>query len=105
MAVDIERKRPILGKVYGGLSGPAIKPVSLRMVHQVANTVDIPVIGIGGISDWRDVVEFIMCGASLVQVGTALFADPAAPTQIIDGLFKYCGREGVLGLEGIRGII
>ncbi len=105
IAVDIERKRPVLGNVYGGLSGPAIKPVALRMVHQVAKAVSIPVIGIGGISNWRDAVEFIMCGASLVQVGTALFADPAAPVKIIEGLSEYCEREGISDLGEIRGII
>lgn len=104
-AVDIERKRPILGNVYGGLSGPAIKPVALRMVHQVAKAVNIPIIGVGGISTWRDAVEFVMCGASLVQVGTALFADPAAPANIIKGLNEYCKREGIAGLGEVKGVI
>ena len=105
MAVDVERKRPVLGNVYGGLSGPAIKPVALRMVHQVARAVDIPIVGVGGITTWHDAVEFIMCGASLVQVGTALFADPAAPTKIIGGLKEYCEGEEIPDLREIRGVI
>jgi dihydroorotate dehydrogenase (NAD+) catalytic subunit len=105
MAVDVELRKPLLGNVYGGLSGPAIKPVALRMVHQVAEAVEIPVIGIGGITTWRDALEFIMCGASLVQVGTALFTDPAAPTKIIEGLKAYCEREGISDLGEIRGVI
>ncbi|MCP4231695.1 MAG: dihydroorotate dehydrogenase [bacterium] len=105
MAVDVERRKPVLGNIYGGLSGPAIKPVALRMVHQVAKAVGIPIVGIGGITTWRDAVEFIMCGATLVQVGTALFADPAAPTKIIEGLNEYCEREGISDLGDIRGII
>ncbi len=105
MALDIDAKKPVLGNVYGGLSGPAIKPVALRMVHQVAKAVNVPVIGLGGISIWRDAVEFIMCGASLVQAGTALFSDPSAPTKIIGGLVDYCAREGIKDLSEIRGII
>jgi len=105
MALDIERKKPVLGNIYGGLSGPAIKPVAVRMVHQVAKAVDIPVVGLGGITSWRDAIEFIMCGASLVQVGTALFADPAAPVKIIEGLDEYYEREGISDLGEIRGDI
>ncbi len=89
MAVDIETLRPRLTNNCGGLSGPAIKPVALAMVHKVYNMVRIPIIGIGGISDYRDAIEFLLCGATAVQVGTALFVDPKAPVNIIDGIKKY----------------
>lgn len=83
MAVDLDKRRPVLGGVTGGLSGPAIKPVALRMVHQVAQAVDIPVIGMGGIMTGTDALEFMLCGASAVQVGTANFSSPKACAQII----------------------
>lgn len=89
MAVDIETSRPRLTNNTGGLSGPAIKPVALAMVHQVYGAVKIPVIGIGGIMSWRDVVEFLLCGASAIQIGTALFIEPDAPVKIIKGLKNY----------------
>nr|MBN2276870.1 dihydroorotate dehydrogenase [candidate division Zixibacteria bacterium] len=89
MAVDIESRRPRLTNNTGGLSGPAIKPVALNMVHQVYNTVKIPVIGIGGIVNWQDAVEFFLCGATAVQVGTGLFVEPDAPLKIVRGLKKY----------------
>jgi len=89
MAVDIETRRPRLTNNTGGLSGPAIKPVALAMVHKVYSTVKIPIIGIGGIADWKDAVEFFLCGATAVQIGTALFIDPDIPVKIIDGLRKY----------------
>ena len=85
MVVAIDTKRPILGNITGGLSGPAIKPLALRMVWQVCRSVKIPVIGSGGISDWRDAVEFILCGASAVQVGTANFVNPASMIEIAGG--------------------
>jgi dihydroorotate dehydrogenase (NAD+) catalytic subunit len=89
MLVDIDSWKPRLTNNTGGLSGPAIKPVALALVREVYKAVKIPVIGIGGISDWRDAVEFFLCGASAVQVGTALFVEPDAPLKIIKGLEKY----------------
>jgi len=89
MAVDIETFRPRLTNNTGGLSGPAIKPVALAMVHKVYKSVKIPIIGIGGISNYKDVVEFLLCGAKAVQIGTALFVQPDAPVQIIKDLKKY----------------
>jgi len=89
MAVDIETFRPRLTNNTGGLSGPAIKPVALALVHKVYNSVKIPIIGIGGISNAHDVIEFMLCGATAVQVGTALFVEPDAPVKIIRDLKKY----------------
>lgn len=89
MAVDIKSRKPILANVIGGLSGPAIKPVALRMVWQVYNSVSIPIIGIGGIMSSEDVVEFMLCGASAVQIGTANIVNPNAMIEIIEGLEKY----------------
>ena len=89
MAMDIETRRPLLGNVKGGLSGPAIKPLALRLVYETSKTVKIPVIGSGGIMDWRDAVEFILCGASAVQVGTATFVNPNAAVEIIDGIRTF----------------
>jgi len=89
MAVDIETFRPRLTNNTGGLSGPAIKPVALACVHKVYKAVNIPIIGIGGISDYRDVIEFFLCGATAVQIGTALFVEPDAPVKIIKQIKKY----------------
>ena len=105
MAVDIDTGRPVLGNVTGGLSGPAIKPLSLRAVWEAAKAIDIPIIGIGGIMCWQDAVEFILCGASAVQVGTANFVDPAAPGNIADGIAGYIKRNGVKSLKNLIGKI
>ena len=93
MAIDVETQKPKLSTITGGLSGPAVKPIALRMVWQVANAVKIPVIGIGGISTWQDAVEFLLAGASAIQVGTANFIDPLTPLKIIDGLENYLTRK------------
>ena len=103
MAIDIRRRRPVLGNVFGGLSGPAVKPVALRMVWQVAGAVKIPVIGIGGIMTGEDAVEFLMAGASAVQVGTACFANPRAPVEIIDGIRRFMDEQGVSSLSDLIG--
>lgn len=103
MAIDAEKRRPVLSTITGGLSGPAIKPIALRMVWQVANAVKIPVIGIGGISNARDAVEFLLAGASAVQVGTANFIDPLATIKIIKGLEEYLERHGNSGVKEIIG--
>ena len=95
MAVDIHTRRPKLGNVTGGLSGPAIKPVALRMVWQVAGAVNIPVIGIGGIMCAQDVLEFMIAGATAVQVGTANFVNPSVTTEIIDGLVAYMEQNRI----------
>lgn len=93
MAVDAERRRPILSTVTGGLSGPCVKPVALRMVWQTAKAVRIPVIGLGGIASWRDAVEFILAGATAVQIGTSNFVDPTVSLKVIDGIAAYCERH------------
>lgn len=103
MAIDAEKRRPILSTITGGLSGPAIKPIALRMVWQVANAVKIPVIGIGGISHARDAVEFLLAGASAIQVGTANFVDPMATIKIIKGLEDYLERHGYTSVNEIVG--
>lgn len=94
MAVDAERRRPILSTVTGGLSGPCVKPVALRMVWQTAKAVCIPVIGLGGIASWRDAVEFMLAGATAVQIGTSNFVDPTVSLKVIDGIAAYCERHG-----------
>ena len=93
MAVDAERRRPILSTVTGGLSGPCVKPVALRMVWQTAKAVRIPVIGLGGIASWRDAVEFMLAGATAVQIGTSNFVDPTVSLKVIDGIAAYCERH------------
>lgn len=105
MAVDVERRRPMLSTVTGGLSGPAVRPVAVRMVWQVAKTVKIPVVGLGGILTARDALEFIMAGATAVEVGTANFVDPSVTVKIIDGIDEYLDRHGLPDLASIRGCI
>ena len=94
MAVDAERRKPILSTVTGGLSGPCVKPIALRMVWQTAKAVRIPVIGLGGISSWRDAVEFMLAGATAVQIGTSNFVDPTVSLKVINGIAAYCERHG-----------
>ena len=105
MAVDVKTMKPSLSTVTGGLSGPAIKPVALRMVWQVARAVSIPVIGIGGIMDSDDAMEFIMAGASAIQAGTANFIDPAAPFNILRGIEKYLTDRGIDDYSQLIGCI
>jgi dihydroorotate dehydrogenase (NAD+) catalytic subunit len=95
MAIDRRRRRPLLGNVYGGLSGPALKPVALRVVYEVAQVVKIPIVGIGGVGSLDDVLDFLMAGACAVQVGTALFADPILPLRLVDELAAWCAAEGL----------
>ena len=94
MAIDTERRRPILSTITGGLSGPCVKPIALRMVWQTARAVKIPVIGLGGIASWCDAVEFMLAGASAVQIGTYNFIDPTISLKVIDGINTYCDRHG-----------
>lgn len=105
MRIDIRTKRPILHNNVGGLSGPAVFPVAVRMVWQVANAVKIPVCGMGGISTWEDAVEMMMAGASTVQVGAALFNDPLAAVKIIDGLEKYVEDNHLNSIDDIVGAV
>ena len=105
MAIDVERQRPYLSTITGGLSGPAVRPVAVRMVWQVAKTVNIPVVGLGGIMNGRDALEFIMAGATAVEIGTANFIDPAVTVKIIDEINDYCSRHNIDDINSIRGII
>jgi dihydroorotate dehydrogenase (NAD+) catalytic subunit len=102
MAVDVESRRPLLASVTGGLSGPAIKPVALRCVWQVCQTVSIPVVGVGGISSARDVLEFLLVGARAVEVGTAVFSDPGAIFNIVEELPVLCAKLGITDLDEFR---
>ena len=111
MAIDIETGRPVFKNTYAGLSGPGIKPIALRMVHQAVKTINeycherkVPVIGLGGITTWQDAVEFIMAGASAIQVGTATFSNPNAMLQIISGLENYMKTHGYSSIEELRGV-
>jgi len=103
MAIDVKQRRPALGNVSGGLSGPAIKPIALLMVYRVAGCVKIPVIGCGGIMNAADALEFILAGATAVQVGTASLADPRATLAVVDGLAKYLEAEGIRSVAELRG--
>jgi dihydroorotate dehydrogenase (NAD+) catalytic subunit len=94
MAVDPTRTRPLLGNTYGGLSGPAIKPVALRVVYEAAQAVRIPIVAIGGVTALADVLDFLAVGAVAVQVGTAIFADPVLPVRLVDELEAECRRVG-----------
>jgi len=105
MAVDIEKRIPRLANVSGGLSGPAIRPVALYKVYQVVQTVHIPVIGLGGIVDYRDALEFLILGAKAIQVGTANFIQPTASLDIIDGLRRYCEEQGISKIEDLIGTL
>ncbi len=103
MAIDIESRAPKLGNISGGLSGPAIKPVALHMVYQVVKTVDIPVIGLGGILDYRDALEFLITGAQAVQVGTANFVNPRATLDIVEGIRGFCAERGIAHIGELIG--
>ena len=105
MAVDIEKRRPVLSTVTSGLSGPAVKPVALRMVWQVAQAVRIPIIGLGGIADWRDAVEFLMAGASAVQIGTATFIKPTTSINIVTNIHRFLEDKGISSVYDIIGCL
>ena len=105
MAIDINKRKPVFNNGYAGLSGPAIKPISLRMVHQVSHAVNIPVMGLGGITTWQDGIEFIMAGATVIQVGTASFMKPDISLDIIEGMDKWLADNGISNIEEIRGIV
>lgn len=105
MAVDVERRRPCLSTITGGLSGAAVKPVAVRMVWQVAKAVKIPVIGLGGIMTGRDALEFIMAGATAIEIGTANFINPKATIHVLDEINEFCVRQGVKDIHELIGII
>lgn len=105
MAIDVERQRPYLSTITGGLSGPAVRPVAVRMVWQVSKAIQIPVVGLGGIMNGRDAIEFMLAGARAIQVGTANFIDPTVTMKIIDYMVDYCERHGVNDINDIVGMI
>ena len=105
MRIDINTRRPIIRNNTGGLSGPAVFPVAVRMVWQTAGAVKIPVVGMGGISTWRDAVEMMLAGASAIQVGTALFSDPYAPLKIKEGLNRYLDDQGIASVTELAGMV
>ena len=101
MSIDINKKKPLLGNIFGGLSGPAVKPVALRMVYQVSNAVSIPLLGMGGISTAEDALEFFMAGASTISVGTGFFQNPLAAVEIKQGLINYCIENNLSNINEI----
>jgi len=105
MAIDAEKRRPVLSTITGGLSGPAVKPIALRMVWQVAQAVKVPIIGMGGIASATDAIEFLLAGASAVEVGTYNFVDPSVTTQIVDGIEDYMHRHGFTDIQDLIGAL
>ena len=105
MAIDAEDRRPVLSTITGGLSGPAVKPIALRMVWQTAQAVKVPIIGMGGIASATDAVEFLLAGASAVEVGTYNFVDPSVTTQIVDGIEDYMHRHGFTDIQDLIGAL
>ncbi len=105
MAVDINKRKPVFNQTYAGLSGPAIKPIALRMVHEVCQSVNIPVMGGGGICTGRDAIEFIMAGATCIQIGTANFMNPYSCLDIVEEITLFMNKEGIKSLDEIRGIL
>ena len=105
MAVDIEKRQPLLSIRTGGLSGPCVKPVALRMVWDVAHAVNIPVVGLGGISSAKDAIEFLMCGATAIEIGTANFIDPAVTKKVKDGINEWLDAHGCKNVTEIIGAI
>jgi dihydroorotate dehydrogenase (NAD+) catalytic subunit len=105
MAIDLETRRPKLGNLYGGLSGPAVKPVALRMVHQVASGLKVPVVGMGGIMTGTDALEFLVAGATAVEIGTASFIDPDAAVRIIGEIEAWCDAHGVTAVRDVVGTL
>jgi dihydroorotate dehydrogenase (NAD+) catalytic subunit len=103
MAIDIETRRPKIANLTGGLSGPAVKPVAIRMVYEVSQAVDVPIIGMGGIMNGDDAIEFMLAGASAVAVGTAIFIDPFAPIKVIEGINEYLDKHGCKSVSEIIG--
>lgn len=105
MAIDAEKRRPVLSTVTGGMSGAAVKPIALRMVWQVAKAVKIPVVGLGGIMNWKDAVEFLLAGATAIQIGTVNFIDPAITVKVAEGINDYLDRHGYSSVRDIIGAL
>jgi len=105
MAIDINKRRPVLSTVTGGLSGPCVKPVALRMVWQTYNAVKIPVIGMGGISCWQDAIEFILAGSSAIQIGTHNFIDPTISVKVVDGIKEYLDKNNISSIRDLVGAL
>ena len=103
MAVDIETRKPMLGNVTGGLSGPAIKPIAVKMVWDTYKKIDIPIIAMGGVMNYKDAIEFILCGASAVQIGTATFVDPNTPADVITGIRAYLAKNKIKNINNLIG--
>lgn len=105
MAIDVEKKKPVLSTITGGLSGPCVKPVALRMVWQTYQAVKIPIIGMGGISNWKDAVEFMLAGSTAIQIGTYNFIDPAVSAKVIEGINEYLDRKGFKSAQELIGAL
>lgn len=105
MSIDYKKRKAVFDNVYAGFSGPAVKPIALRMVHQVCRACKVPVVGLGGITTWEDAIEFIMAGATGIQIGTANFINPFAPIEIINGMEKFLIKENIKDINEIRGIV
>lgn len=105
MAIDVEKQKPVLSTVTGGLSGPCVKPVALRMVWQTFNAVKIPIIGMGGISCWQDAIEFILAGSSAIQIGTYNFIDPTVSVKIVDGILSYMDKHNIQNINELIGAL
>ena len=105
MAINAEKRRPILSTITGGLSGPCVKPIALRMVWQTFHAVKIPIIGLGGISNWKDAVEFLLAGAKAIQIGTYNFIDPTISVKVINGINAYCDKHGFKSVSELTGAL
>ena len=105
MAIDAKRRKPVLARVVGGLSGPAVKPVALRMVWQCHQAVDVPILGMGGVTTGTDAVEFMLAGATAVAVGTANFMNPHATIDVVEGIEAYCEEQGVSDVNELIGAL
>ena len=105
MAIDAEKRKPVLSTITGGLSGPCVKPVALRMVWQTYKAVKIPIIGLGGISSWKDAIEFILAGATAIQIGTYNFIDPSISEKVVDGINEYLDRHGIKSVKELIGAL
>lgn len=104
MSIDLDQQRPILANTFGGLSGPAIRPVAVRMVWQVSQAIDLPIIGMGGITRWQDAVEFLLAGATAISIGTGNFVNPQAPLEILQGIQDYCAKRGMASVHELVGL-
>jgi len=105
MAINAEKRKPVLSTVTGGLSGPAVKPVALRMVWQVAKVVKVPIVGMGGIMNATDAIEFLLAGASAIQIGTANFIDPTVSIKVLEGIEDYLKRHNLSSVKDIIGAL